>query len=161
MNGVYRRTRATVTSSSIIEREHYHNTFVPFQITFQTQDPFQYLIASKSVTETDIATDWNIEFSYNGNAVSYPKVYLIFGEVTGTENISMELNDRKVVVNESITTGDVLLLDCAEKKARLGVVEVDYTGVFPDMQNGSNLFQFEIDGTYNVDITIIYQEKYL
>jgi hypothetical protein len=122
-------------SSVIFDRNHYNITFVPFEITFETQDPFMFLINNNTVSEFGLQENQSIEFTYLGSAVSSPKVYVSFLTVSALTEFSLELNDRIITINETINNGDLLLLDSIEKAAILDGVEIDYSGIFPTIKN--------------------------
>lgn len=161
INDVYRRSKATVRTLDI-QREHYNINFVRFSISFETQDPFFYEISSETITETDITQNsYNIWAVYEPNWVSYPKIYMIFWVVDSTDEISIQLWDRIISINETVEDWDVLIFDWVTKSVKIWWVEIDYTGPFPEMKNWLNLFEFSINGTFTVDITLLYRKNYL
>lgn len=161
VNGKYRRTRATVVNSVVFDRNHYNITFVPFEITFETQDPFMFLIDNNTVSEFGLQNNSSIEFTYLGNAVSSPKIYVGFTAAASMDEFSLELNNRIITIDESISSGDLLILDGVEKSVILDGVEVDYSGIFPTITNWSNIAKFTGDWTFTADIIILYRENYL
>lgn len=161
VNGYYRRTKATVISNNIMERKHFNLTFVPFEITFETLEPFFYNQTEETVTETGITWDHAIEFTYYGSAPSQPRVYFIFTTGGGTDEMTFELNWKSLTVSQAISDGDILLFDSLTKTVTINWTEVDYTWTFPTIVYGDNLFDFNINWTPLLDITILYSTNYL
>ena len=161
VNWYYRRTKATVVSSNVFARQHFNINVVPYEINFETLEPFFYNKQEETITETWITGNHSTEFRYTGTAPSQPRVYFIFGETTDTDEITFKLNDRELTVNETITEWDILLYDSLTKSVFINGVEVDYTGAFPQIQDGDNLFEFTINGSPIFDITFLYSTNYL
>lgn len=161
VNGYYRRTKATVVKNDILAREHYHINVVPFSITFETLEPFFYNRDNESITLTGITGNTSTETQYTGTAPSNPKIYMVFDVTTGTENIVFSLNNRKISINQAVSDGDVLQFDSITKSVFYNGVEIEYTGSFPQMTYWDNLFDFQVDWSPNVDITILYATNFL
>lgn len=161
INWIYRRVKATVVSSKILDRKHYNITQVPYDITFQTLEPFFYNREDESKTDANVTGDFVTEIEYYWTAPSNPRVYFVFTTWGGTNAMTFDLNNRRLTVNETINDGDVLLFDSIEKTVKINGIEVDYTGTFPQLIYGDNSFQFEINGTPDLDITVLYATNYL
>lgn len=161
VNWYYRRTKATVVSSNVFAREHYNINVVPFEIIFETLEPFFYNRLEETILENWITWNHSTEFRYFGTAPSQPRVYLVFTTAWGADEITFKLNDRELTVQNSINNGDILLYDSLTKSVFINWVEVDYLWAFPQIQYWDNLFEFEVNWTPNYDITILYQTNYL
>jgi len=161
VNWYYRRTKATVISNNILAREHYNITVVPFEITFATLEPFFYNKTDETVTSTGITGDTSVEFAYTWTAPSQPRVYLVFDTTAWTDTMTFKLNDRQLTVNQAMVDWDILLYDSLTKSVYVNGIEVDYTGSFPQIVYWDNLFEFEINGTPLLDITILYATNYI
>jgi hypothetical protein len=118
-------------------------------------------VNSESVTETEITGDTLTEFSYTWTAVSKPLLYFIFWATVGTDEIAISLNDRTVTINETIPSNAIVTIDWVNKLVKVNNTEVDYTGRFPEIKNGSNLVSIHINGTMTCDLTILYKNNYL
>lgn len=160
-NWIYRRTKATVVSNNIMDRKNFNLTFVPFEITFETLDPFFYNKDAETITDTNITGDHLMEFTYYWTAPSQPRVYFVFATGGWTDEMIFELNDRKLTVNHTMLDGDILLFDSVEKTVKINWTEVDYTWTFPTLIYGDNLFQYTINWSPLLDITILYTTNFL
>jgi len=160
-NWIYRRTKATVVSSKVFDKRHFDITRTPYELTFETVEPFFYFRSPETISDLWVSADHNIEFTYNWTAISYPRIYFIFWTVSATDEISMTLNWSTVSISEAITTWDIVILDAEEKSVKLNWTEIEYTWTFPNLVNWSNLFEFEINETFEVDLTILYKTNFL
>lgn len=161
VNWIYRRTRATVVSNQILDRKHYNITVVPFEITFETLDPFFYNKSDDNFTDAGITGNHSAQFRYYWTAVSQPRVYLIFDTGWWTDTIVFTLNGKQLTVNQAINDWDVLLYDSITKTVTINWIEVDYVWTFPQIQYWDNLFDFQINWAPLLDITILYAINYL
>jgi hypothetical protein len=160
VNWYYRRTKATVVSNQILDRKHFNINVVPFEITFSTLEPFFYNTNDVSVGEEWVTGDTAINFTYYWTAPSQPRVYLIFGATT-TDTVIFTLNDKQLTVNAMFDGWDVLLYDSLTKSVTINWTEVDYTWTFPQIIYWENNFDFKINWTTTVDITILYATNFL
>ena len=58
---------------------------------------------------------------------SDPKIYMIFGAGTSVTDIDFIANGKTLSITETISPGDILIIDAQEKSVTLGGIEVDYT----------------------------------
>jgi len=161
INWIYRRTKATVVSNNLFERKHFNISYVPFEITFETLDPFFYNREDATLTDTWITWNHSTEFAYFWSAPSQPRVYLIFTTATWTDEMIFTLNWKKLTVSRDMNDGDILLFDSITKTVKVNWTEIDYAWSFPIIQYGDNLFDFQINGTPLLDITILYATNFL
>lgn len=161
VNWFYRRTRATVVSNNILDRKHYNITAVPFEITFESLAPFFYHIEDVTILEAGVVGNKSVWFTYFGTAPSQPVVYFVFTTGWGTNVIKFKLNDRILTLNKAINNDDILAFDSLTKTVLVNWIEVDYVGTFPQIKYWNNLFEFEINWTPLLDITILYSTNYL
>lgn len=157
----YRRTKATVVSSDVFPMEHYNIDWTNFKISFKTVDPFFYDVNSEVYTDTWITGDRYMEFTYNWTATANIITYIVFWTTVGTNEISLSLWDKKITLSENIPSNSIVIMDWINKVVKIGNDEVDYSGRFPSIENWSNQFLLEINGTMSCDVTIIYKNNYL
>lgn len=162
INGEYRRTKATCIKSDVFQRRNFDITRCPFEITFQTLDPFFYLKTKETYFEQNVSADLNIDLAYYWNASAYPKIYMFFAwSIVWTDTISVELNWRKIDFVQSISDFDVLIIDCIDKQVTLNWNIIDYNWSFPFLEYWSNVFDININWTFVCDISILYPKNYL
>lgn len=157
----YRRTKATCVKNDVFKRQNHDITRCPFEITFRTVEPFFYLRTKETYFEEWVTANVNIDLAYYGTATAFPKVYFFFWSVAWTNAVSVELNWNKIELAETITTNDILIIDCLEKIVTLNWTAIDYTWSFPSLLYWSNVFTILINGTFTCDISILYPKNYL
>lgn len=161
VNGAYRRTKATVVGSDILNRNHYNITAVQYRLQLITLEPFFYDMNGETITEEGIVGNTSIEFQYTGTAWSDLRLYMIFNQAADVDEIILSMNDRQISIDALVSAWDVLYLDWKSKSITINWTEVDYTGAFPRIKYGSNLLDINITGTFDVDTTILYEKNYL
>lgn len=159
---IYRRTKASCVKSDIFKRSNHDITRCPFEITFRTVDPFFYLRTKTTYIEASVSSDINIDIQYPWNAKAYPKLYFFFWpSVSWTTAISVEANGSKIEISETISNGDLLIIDCLEKTVTVNWTWIEYSWSFPYMENWSNVFDININWTFTCDISILYPKNFL
>lgn len=163
VNGVYRRTKATVVSNNVIKRRGTDITRAPFEVTFRTVEPFSYLIEDQSRLEEWVTGNINLSKTYAGSAPSFPIFYITFGpSVSSTTTISVQIGDRLLTVTKTIGNNEILTIDWETKQVLYNSVAIDtYTWQFPFLQKWTQDIEISINGTFTADISIVYKQKYL
>jgi hypothetical protein len=131
-------------------REHYHVTFVPWEIEFTSLQPFArsqnrdvfdapYALTS---TETTYALD------NTGTAPTDPMVFLTLGTVGTCTSITWENTDNmeSLVITGTFTNGDLFVIDGENKTVKKNSVPIDYSGVIPKMTAGLNNMKVTFNG---------------
>lgn len=169
VNGEIRRIVATLADPEMIfnRREGYHITFVPFDMTFLAIEPMYHSLEYESEAYEDITfLTYPSEIEVTGSYKAQAVVILIIQAATAITTISFEntTNDDLVEVTPSggFSAGDVLVIDSEEKSLTINGVEVDYDGVFPELNVGTNEFTIEATGTsIEYTATVKYRKTYL
>lgn len=157
----YRQISATMTGIKFA-REHYHITHCPFTIEFETLEPFIYNSQlENSLVETVTASPLVTEISNEWSEISQPQIYLIFNSATSVTSVAFDCGGRTLTISETVTNNDVILIDALEKNVTLNGVVKDYTGTFPFFNIGTNILTFTINGTFSMDISILYRRNFL
>ncbi len=143
-------TRRYVAYASKIEidRDHYHNLFVPYLVEFIVPEGVgkdTSLTAAKDAVDADPPYSGSV--SFGGSAVPKPIITLTFGSGwSNAKGIQFENTDtdEKMVItySEGFSNGDILEIDCDNKTVKLNDEEIEFYGVFPSFQIGAN--QIEI-----------------
>jgi len=143
VNDEIRRCKATCTKINF-NRQHYNVTFCPFVIVFTILEPFFYRITDESASYVGKTGTFSEEFTNVGTATTEPILYFIFGTSTVTAITINNPDTTTLAITEAITTGDVLIVNAKEKTVTLNGTEIDYSGVFPLFEVGSNPFSVTI-----------------
>lgn len=157
----YRQISATMTSVQF-SREHYHITHCPFTIEFETSEPFIYDSSLEtSLVETVTTSPLVTEITNEWSEVSQPQIYLIFNSATSVTSVAFDCGGRTLTISETIATNDVILIDSLNKTVTLNGTLKDYTGTFPFFDIGTNILTFTINGTFSMDISILFRRNFL
>jgi len=161
VNWVIREANASlINGSSLFSREYFHLTFIPFSLEFRALEKFKEIKrVSNSIlnqTATLIAAQYNF-----GTATALPVFTISFNSASWVNNIAIELWDSEIIITESISSSDVLIIDCDNKTITLNGSEVDYLWVFPELMVWDNTYTITTNGTYDYNMTIYYFNTYL
>ena len=160
VNGEIRRIRATLTALNF-DRKHYNVTFVTGDCTFTAAEAFFRAANDQSWLFQSRGTDFWEEIGHAGSADTDPKFYYVFSAGTSATQLALTCRNRTVTVARTFAPGDVLVIDCDAKAVTHNGAAVDYSGMFPTFQPGSNPFHTVIAGTAVVDLTAIAAKNYL
>jgi len=90
------------------------------------------------------------------------KVALVFGAGNSwVDTISIAKDWFTLSISESISDWDLLVIDWVEKQVTLNWSDIDFDWPFRQLDVGSNPMTLNINGTVNVDMTILYNKNYL
>ena len=160
INGVIRRIKA-VCISNPKAFEHYNIDFIKTTVEFETLEPFFYEVGYQSTAFLDKTADFFEEVDNQGSDIVFPLVVYIFKTGTALTGVSFERGDEKIIINETFTSDDVLIINGEAKTVTLNGVEIDYDGVFPYLGISTNFMDFEFTGTVSADITILNRIVYV
>lgn len=160
VNGEIRRIRATLTGAKF-DRKHYNLTFVSCDLTFTATEAFFRAVNDQSWLFESRGTDFWEEIGHGGSAYADPKFYFIVGAGSSATGITVTCRSRSISVSGTFAAGDVVSIDCDEKTAKHNGTEIDYSGMFPKFQTGSNPFHTVVTGSGTVDLTVIAAKNYL
>jgi len=155
----YRKIKVNCTNSPEIFN-HYNITFLKTDITFESLEPFWYKDSYQSRNITSKTSNFSEEITNEWKAVSDLKIYIIFNTASVTET-KVKVNNEEIIINQSITTGDILLIDWEEKIVSLNGTEIDYSWLFPSMWTSSNFFTYTITWTFDLDTIILNRKNYV
>jgi phage-related protein len=158
-----RRYVATVNSITI-ERDYYHLNYAPFSVEFTIPSGIgKDITTSLYMTQSIILhTLENVSFTTTGSAIPKCTIELDFVTASSVSQVSVTINGDKITVSETITAGQVLIIDTENKKVTINGVEKRYTGLFPRLQLGSNSYMIATSSSSHMyDVTITYTKTYL
>lgn len=144
-----------ILSNFSCERDYYHNNFALYKADFLALKPTSYI---DSVIETLTATDIDETTTaywcdIDGNYSPFTNIYYTIDTVGSLYAI----NCKNLTTNEEInigtvwSAGDVINIDTENKIVYRNSSQVDYEGVFPTFNIGSNQIKTTIDAD-NIDV---------
>lgn len=167
IGGTVKRIKATLVNpdSMFGDRQGYHITFCPFSFEFMSVEPMWHDLAYTSQTSTGVVSLVRNDAISNDGTYKAPAVLIVIFDAavsvtkfTFTNNTNGEI----LSVTRSFAAGDVLIIDGEERSVTVNSSEVDYDGIFPDLDYSANSFTLTTTGT-SVDYTstIKYKKAYL
>lgn len=131
-NGTMVYTVATCNAIRI-PREHYHVTFVPFELVFEVLEPFFYEGEEELASFTGLASTLSSSIdNLAGSYASYPRVHVQF--LTGlaaVTTVTLTINGDVIQTTGTFADGDIVIFDCKNKDVSLNSDgEQAYTGTF-------------------------------
>ena len=145
INGQVRTIKATLDNPDqmFAKREGYHITFCPFELEFMSLEPMLHdaeYISNSNFGVTNLNFSESIE---NLGTYKVPAVVVILVEadsaVTALE-FKNNTNGDDIKVTTPLVTGDILVIDGENKQVTKNGVVIDYDGIFPDIEYGTNSY---------------------
>lgn len=163
-----RRYIATANTIGIVQKQK--ALYATFNIEFICTHPFGLdttatnLWTPKSAFTSATFTE---TMTIGGNAEEQlPIITITVNSLTGAGDyvqISNDNNNQELVIyGQNIQAGDVIVIDCAERKVTINDIEVDKYGTFLELEPGSNTITYT-DGftTRSVDVEAEYYKRWL
>lgn len=167
VNGEVRRIVATLEDPETMfaKREGFHITFTPFEMTFLALEPMWHSVDYETETYEDIALmTYPDEIEVTGSYKAQPVIVVILQAATSVTAIAFENNTNgdAIEVTRAFAAGDVLVIDSEEKSVTVNGTEVDYDGIFPELDIGLNEFEISATGSaIEYTATVKYRKTYL
>lgn len=165
-NGTAKRFVATVNNYDKIfaNQKGYHVTIVPFDVVFVCKKPFGRSRTYSSVVQAITSSPTNIQTYHAGTIAGYPVITLNFDSASSVTvvNVTNITTGEQIQYTGTIATSDILIFDSEQKFVTKNSTQVNYSGSFPSMDVGGNLFAITITGTsFNAYTTITWKTTYL
>jgi len=156
----------SITSDSY-EQMPYGSNSQSWTISFRAVDPPRFhQKAPEARTYIGITTDLNGDITNDGSAKTFPIYYLIFGAVSGLDEINITLGGFITKINKTISTGDVLIVNWDITDPNGGNItvngtEIDYSWpIDTQLVTGSNPFSITFNWTQTCNISILYTKYF-
>lgn len=158
--GVPRRATGYVSNLSF-EQNHYNIRWTRYTVDIVITDPFFENIKLLTSTFASITSTFS-ESELNRGTTTTPAVFsMTFFSATSVDEITITMWDTWVTINETISWWDIIKVDWREKKVTINGNAVDYTGVLPIMQLGSNTYTIEVNGTYEYTLNLQHKLRFI
>lgn len=168
VNGAVRVFSGTLTNGqSVFDRQHFHQTFIPYQLEFDCFTPDGYG-RGESYTSVEFLGQTSLAYTeespHAGTARANAIVTVNFTAESGITAVSFKNNtrDETISVSASFAPADLLVIDGEAKTVKINGAEVDYSGTFPKLNPGVNNFTLTLTGTSaTYDLTVSHKATYL
>lgn len=166
-NGEIRRIRATLQNSGEMfsDRKGFHITYAPFQLEFLALDPFFSDIEYTAETSENVTnTLFPVTVENLGTIYARPVITVIFESATSVTEFTFTnvTNGKSMLITRSFVAGDILVIDSEESAVTVNGLDVDYDGLFPTLEYGSNNCTLAVTGSaVQHTSTISFKRSYL
>lgn len=152
-----RQLLATVSNLSFWTKTE---IYVPFNLTFTSQDSFWYekdlnSFLLENVSDNNIVEDVTINYKE-----TYP-LFIIWIKTWSITSLEIKNNGIWLTINETINAWDVIYIDWLNSQILINGVDSDSTWIFPLFENWSNNLTIDIIWTYTADISVIYRNNFV
>lgn len=152
INGQVRRIKATLSNSDQMfsGREGYHITYCPFTFEFMSLEPMWHDLNYISRTNEGVTNLSFTEIIENLGTYKAPSDLVIIVEAADTVtafNYKNNTNGNEILITTPLVAGDILEIDGENKQVLLNGTPVDYDGIFPELEYGTNNYTLTITGT--------------
>lgn len=155
----YRRIKATVSNIDI-PRRHYNINYITFSISFLCKEPFFSDIPSLESTFLGKTTSFQDGISYAWTGETPTRTNIVFNTASWVTSVAMTVEGKTVTLSQTINSWDVVVLDGEKKSVTVNGVEKDYLGIFKELMRWNNIVTFTINGTFNIDVSVLYRKLY-
>lgn len=155
------RARAYLKNpDNIFPREYYNIDWQPFTLEFVVLSPFWESVGLSSKTYW-ISTSLTEEVYNLWSAKTKPKVTLVFSAASSTNSINFTMWNKSIVINRSISAGDIVIIDSENYEVSYNGVLIDFDGIFPEIWLNNNPYTIVINGTFTVTVTMQRKTKFI
>ena len=138
---------------------------IPFDIRFLCNDPFGYSQNQLQTTDLGVTTSGDTTAVTNsGTYKIYPIIWIHLNSFTGSndQTIVVTIGSSSLSITRTWTAGETIYIDGINKTVLVGSTAVNYTGLFPVLEVGSNTVTVtDTFSARNIDKTIKYTYRYL
>lgn len=148
------------------QREAFHVSFVPFEMTFVSLQPYGR-DADRTVLDSPYAITASPTSFIASNGGSANADALIYMNVVTAGTLSQVVienvtNGDKITIAATFNNGDLITIDGEQKTVQINGVAVDYTGVIPRLKPGNNTLTVTSTGSgYSISFTEQNYARYL
>ncbi len=156
-----------VNTDGLFEQEHYHKTFLPFELQFwcsvpygkDTTDTTTNLASGSGLTRT-------VDVTNSGDDIAFPTITVTVTADSNLTKLTLTNNTmtsrNSIELSSAIVATDVLYFYNETKKAKLNSNYVDPIGYYFPLLRGSNTIQFAFTGTsVTFSASVVHRNAYL
>ena len=156
------QTKAVVTDISIPRENRTINT-VSISVTFWILDPFMYSLEKHELAYYWISWNFYTSIFYEtGSHQANPVIFVMFGNWTNANNVTITIWEKIVHINESVVSWDILSLDWEKVDvAKNWSYWIDWVWEFWNLNFGENPIEIKPQWTANYSVFIQYRDTYV
>jgi len=158
---VYRRILCSLTNSDIIDRKHYDIDHWKFKLTFTALEPFWSEKTWSTATFVWVNDEINEDINNEWSEYSNPIINILVNSASSMTQIKVKIWDNQIVIDKAINTADIIEINTATKEVLINEQSVDFSWKFPRLASGVNWLNVVANGTFDLDIAILYPKNYL
>lgn len=158
---VYRRILCSLTNSDIIDRKHYDIDHWKFKLTFTALEPFWSEKVWNTVVFEWVNDEINEDINNEWSEYSNPIFNILVNSASWTNQLKVKIWDNQIIIEKSISTNDIIEINTVTKEVLINEQSVDFSGKFPRLESGVNWLNVISNGTYNLDIAVLFAKNYL
>jgi hypothetical protein len=158
---VYRRILCSLTNSDIIDRKHYDIDHWKFKLTFTALEPFWSEKVWNTVVFEWVNDEINEDINNEWSEYSNPIFNILVNSASSTNQLKVKIWDNQIIIEKSISTNDIIEINTVTKEVLINEQSVDFSGKFPRLESGVNWLNVVSNGTYNLDIAVLFAKNYL
>ena len=158
---IYRRILCSLINADIINRESYDIEHATYKLTFKAENPFWSEIYWSSELYEWVNDEINETIFNEWSEYSNPIINIVITSASNCNELSINIWDDTLIINQTLTTGDILNINTDEKMITLNTNSIDFGWKFPRLEAGTNTFTLQANGTFNFDVSVLYPKNYL
>ena len=155
VNWEIRQINATCSDITFWTKER---IYIPFDLTFISQDSFWTKTLQESYLIENISDNSRTEDITNNLKEAYP-LFIIWVKSWSITELDIKSNWIWINISETINNGYVVYIDWRKQEVLINWVDSDFDWVFSLFENWSNNLVFTITWTYTADISIIWSNN--
>ena len=152
-----------------VPEEHWNITQIPYNAEFLCK-PFGKLTSTTTInlnSGVNVTTSpYNETISFTGSYCSKPVITFTLAGALITNMTALKLTNNTtsdwIEIARDFSISDVLVIDCEDETVEVNGVNVDFTGVFPVFEEGSNILSIIVTATsFSYTCSLVYYPTYL
>ena len=160
-----RQLRYTATMQSITEEVE--GGLITFTIEFICSDPMGYeqtdstLLQPQHVASADTTFALDVDGSYKAEPVITVSLTTVTGGTGATMTLKNNETGQGITITRDFADGDIIEVDCLNKRLTVNGADTDFTGLFPNFFPGNRVLGY-VDNftTRHLSITATYKKRY-
>ncbi len=157
--GDQKRQHKCVRSKIALWENHYNIAWMEFTVTFLTFD-FAEDYATISDTVTISSSPYTFNISRSWTAPAKAKMILTFASATSVNQVKVSIGWTEVIINTSIVSGDVLIIDWMTKRVTKNWTVIWFNWIIPRLESSSNSTIVTINWTFSVEYLYQYHPSF-
>jgi len=167
-DGGLKRRYVAICLSHMFDQESYNVTHIPWEAEFIVPSGEGKATSSITYSDDDITSSPHtdaIGLILAGSKAPKPVIVITIDNETTMTKLRFKNNttDQYIEITRAFADAEVLTIDCDNMTCQVGGVDVDFDGVFPEFDLGTNSYTLTTTdaGAFNIDLDVVYYLTYL